>query len=130
MTDGGAKCAPEHIVLIEDDDGMRVLVTRIRRESGYLVTSCRSGADMWSLLPGTPVDLVLLDVMLPGASGFDLLRALGTKGTVDVGPAPLTVAAQPSSGEYRSRLWSAGYLSIRAASSARASISTRTGSRG
>ena len=82
MTDGGAKCAPEHIVLIEDDDGMRVLVTRIRRESGYLVTSCRSGADMWSLLPGTPVDLVLLDVMLPGASGLDLLRALGTKGTV------------------------------------------------
>jgi DNA-binding response OmpR family regulator len=80
----GAGCAQEHILLIEDDDGMRVLVTRLLRESGYRVTGCRSGAEMWSLLPGKSVDLVLLDVMLPGASGFDLLRALRSKGTVPV----------------------------------------------
>ncbi|WP_163460359.1 response regulator transcription factor, partial [Escherichia coli] len=70
-----------HILLVEDDDGMRVLVGRILRESGFRVTGCRGGAEMWSLLPDTPVDLVLLDVMLPGASGFDLLRALRAKGT-------------------------------------------------
>lgn len=73
-----------HILLVEDDDGMRVLVGRILRESGFRVTGCRGGAEMWSLLPDTPVDLVLLDVMLPGASGFDLLRALRAKGTVPV----------------------------------------------
>ncbi|BAQ49407.1 response regulator transcription factor [Methylobacterium aquaticum] len=73
-----------HILLVEDDDGMRVLVGRILRESGFRVTGCRSGAEMWSLLSDTPVDLVLLDVMLPGASGFDLLRALRAKGTVPV----------------------------------------------
>ena len=81
-----APALPEtaHVLLVEDDDGMRVLVTRLLRESGYRVTGCRSGAEMWSLLPETPVDLVLLDVMLPGASGFDLLRALRAKGTVPV----------------------------------------------
>ena len=73
-----------HVLLVEDDDGMRMLVSRILRESGYRVTGCRSGAEMWSLPPGTPVDLVLLDVMLPGASGFDLLRALRAKGSVPV----------------------------------------------
>ncbi|MGU3541393.1 response regulator transcription factor [Methylobacterium sp. A52T] len=73
-----------HVLLVEDDDGMRVLVTRILRESGFRVTGCRSGAEMWSFLPGLAVDLVLLDVMLPGASGFDLLRALRARGTVPV----------------------------------------------
>ncbi|GEP01550.1 response regulator transcription factor [Methylobacterium haplocladii] len=73
-----------HILLVEDDDGMRVLVARILRESGYRVSACRSGAEMWSLLSDTAVDLVLLDVMLPGPSGFDLLRALRAKGTLPV----------------------------------------------
>lgn len=72
------------ILLVEDDDGMRLLVARVLRESGFSVTGCRSGAEMWSLLPGTDVDLVLLDVMLPGASGLDLLRALRAKSTVPV----------------------------------------------
>lgn len=76
--------AAASVLLVEDDDGMRVLVTRILRESGYRVTGCRSGAEMWSLLPETPVDLFLLDVMLPGASGLDLLRALRAKGTTPV----------------------------------------------
>jgi two-component system, OmpR family, response regulator len=72
------------ILLVEDDDGMRLLVARVLRESGFGVTACRSGAEMWSLLPGTGIDLVLLDVMLPGASGLDLLKALRAKSTVPV----------------------------------------------
>ena len=73
-----------HILLVEDDDGLRMLVTRLLRESGYRVTGCRSGAEFWRLLPGGGVDLVLLDVMLPGASGLDLLRALRARSTVPV----------------------------------------------
>jgi DNA-binding response OmpR family regulator len=73
-----------HVLLVEDDDGMRVLVSRALRESGYRVTGCRSGAEMWRLLPQGGVDLVLLDVMLPGASGLDLLRALRARSSVPV----------------------------------------------
>lgn len=73
-----------HVLLVEDDDGMRMLVVRILRESGFRVTGCRSGAEMWSLLSDISVDLVLLDAMLPGASGFDLLRAIRARGTVPV----------------------------------------------
>ena len=61
-----------------------MLVTRLLRESGYRVTGCRTGAEFWRLLPAGGVDLVLLDVMLPGASGLDLLRALRAKSTVPV----------------------------------------------
>ena len=74
----------QRILLVEDDDGMRALVTRVMHEAGYQVTGCRSGAEMWDFFPGTSVDLVLLDVMLPGASGLDLLRAIRAKSTVPV----------------------------------------------
>jgi len=73
-----------HVLLVEDDDGLRILVTRALRDSGYRVTGCRSGAEMWRLLPQGGVDLILLDVMLPGASGLDLLRALRARSTVPV----------------------------------------------
>lgn len=74
----------QHVLVVEDDDGMRTLVGRALRESGYRVTGCRSGAEMWLFLPEGGVDLVLLDVMLPGASGLDLLRALRAKSTLPV----------------------------------------------
>jgi two-component system OmpR family response regulator len=83
---GEAPASPEtcHVLLVEDDDGMRMLVTRALRESGYRVTGCRSGAEMWRFFPEGGIDLVLLDVMLPGASGLDLLRALRVRSTVPV----------------------------------------------
>lgn len=74
----------EHVLLVEDDDGLRMLVTRLLREAGYRVTGCRNAIEFWHLLPAGGVDLVLLDVMLPGASGLDLLRALRARSTVPV----------------------------------------------
>ncbi|NEU14328.1 response regulator transcription factor [Methylobacterium sp. BTF04] len=73
-----------HILLVEDDDGLRMLVTRLLGEAGYRVTGCRSAAEFWRLLPAGGVDLVLLDVMLPGISGLDLLRTLRARSTVPV----------------------------------------------
>lgn len=73
-----------HVLVVEDDDGTRMLLTRILRESGYRVTGCRNGIEMWQLLPEAGVDLVLLDVMLPGGSGLDLCRALRARSTVPI----------------------------------------------
>ncbi|KQP34202.1 PhoB family transcriptional regulator [Methylobacterium sp. Leaf102] len=84
MDSAGSLPDAGHVLLVEDDDGMRLLVTRCLRESGYRVTGCRSGAEMWLLLPEGGVDLILLDVMLPGASGLDLLRALRSRSRVPV----------------------------------------------
>lgn len=44
----GAGSDPEgaHILLVEDDDGLRLLMTRALRDSGYRVTGCRGGAEM------------------------------------------------------------------------------------
>ncbi len=67
-----------HIVIVEDDGEMRNLVARLLREASFRVSTARDGREMWEILEssaGYP-DLILLDVMLPGASGLDLLRRL------------------------------------------------------
>lgn len=69
--------APEvHILVVEDDAPMRHLITRLLRENGFRATGVRDGQEMWETLRNTAVDVVLLDVMLPGESGLDLLRGL------------------------------------------------------
>lgn len=71
-----------HILVVEDDGEMRLLVARLLREAGFRVSVARDGREMWEAVDG-PVgapDVVLLDVMLPGASGFDLLRRLRERG--------------------------------------------------
>lgn len=65
-----------HVLVVEDDAPMRHLIARLLRENGFRVTGARDGREMWEALGRAGVDLVVLDVMLPGQSGFDLLRSL------------------------------------------------------
>ena len=69
--------APEaHVLVVEDDAPMRHLIGRLLRENGFRATGVRDGREMRETLRHAEVDLVLLDVMLPGESGLDLLREL------------------------------------------------------
>jgi two-component system, OmpR family, response regulator len=73
-----------HVLAVEDDPGMRRLIARILQENGFHVSGARSGPEMWDALARLPIDLVLLDVMLPGTSGMDLCRALRQKSGVPI----------------------------------------------
>ena len=67
-----------HVLVVEDDGEVRHLLARLLRENGFAVSAARDGREMREALANAaaPVDLVLLDVMLPGASGMDLLREI------------------------------------------------------
>jgi two-component system OmpR family response regulator len=80
---GGMPAAP-HVLAVEDDAGMRRLIARILQEHGFRVSGARNGPEMWDALGRLPIDLVLLDVMLPGTSGMDLCRALRQKSSVPI----------------------------------------------
>ncbi len=75
MDEAGPVAEP-HILVVEDDTGTRALLARFLGENGFRATGARNGAEMWEALEGTAIDLILLDVMLPGTSGLDLCRAL------------------------------------------------------
>jgi len=65
-----------NIVLLEDDAPLRNLTTRALREHGFNVRAVGTGAEMWVVLENETPDLIVLDIMLPGTSGIDLLRTL------------------------------------------------------
>lgn len=72
------------ILVVEDDAGTRLLLTRFLAEHGMRAIGVRDGRAMWETLERTPVDLVLLDVMLPGSPGLDLCRALRQRSDVAI----------------------------------------------
>lgn len=64
------------ILVVEDDVGTRTLLLRFLQENGYRVTGARNGTEMWDTLRRLPIDLILLDIMLPGTTGLDLCRTI------------------------------------------------------
>ena len=72
------------IILVEDDPALRTLTTRALQENGYLVRPASSAPEMWIAFEGGPVDMVLLDIMLPGTSGIDLCREIRKRSEVPI----------------------------------------------
>lgn len=72
------------ILLVEDDPGLRTLTARALGENGFQVRPAASAPEMWIAFDAGPVDLVLLDIMLPGTSGIDLCRQIRQKSDVPI----------------------------------------------
>ena len=66
----------KHLLVVEDDAHIRLGLCDALRGEGYEVTECRDGAQAGPLIKQHKPDLVILDIMLPGKSGFDLCREL------------------------------------------------------
>ena len=62
------------ILIVEDDKNIRELIRRNLQLVGYDCQVCRDGREMERALEESRFDLILLDVMLPGLSGFDLIE--------------------------------------------------------
>jgi len=70
---------PAHIVIVEDDAPLRALLARLLGECGYDTTGVANGHDLSRVIanPGDrPIDLILLDIMLPGEDGLSLCRRI------------------------------------------------------
>ncbi|UZK66660.1 response regulator transcription factor [Sphingomonas sp. M1-B02] len=64
------------ILLVEDDPALRVLTARALKENGFEVRPCSAAPEMWRAMDEGGVELILLDIMLPGTSGIDLCRRI------------------------------------------------------
>lgn len=67
---------PMHILVVEDDPVTRATLVAYFEEAGFRVYAAENGEGLWRSLERAPIDLVLLDVKLPGEDGFFLLREL------------------------------------------------------
>jgi two-component system, OmpR family, phosphate regulon response regulator OmpR len=96
MTDaqpgGGSTPAPTlapaddapHLLIVDDDRRIRSLLSRYLLGEGYRVTTAESAADARARLAGLDFDLLILDVMMPGETGFDLVKSIRRSSTVPV----------------------------------------------
>ena len=65
-----------HLLIVEDDPHIRLGLCDALRAEGYEITECGDGAQALPLLRQNRPDLVLLDIMLPHKSGYDLCREI------------------------------------------------------
>ena len=70
----------KRVLLVEDEPGLVLTLTDRLRSEGYEVASVTDGPAGLALASSQKFDVILLDVMLPGASGFDVCRDLRQRG--------------------------------------------------
>ncbi len=70
------KDPPTRLLIVDDDEQIRSLLTRYLTREGFAVAGVEDGAAMDEWLTHHPVDLVILDLMLPGEDGLSLVRRL------------------------------------------------------
>lgn len=73
-----------HLLVVDDDRRIRALLLRFLLSEGYRVSTAETAAEARAKLEGLKFDLMILDVMMPGESGFDFARALRTVSTVPI----------------------------------------------
>ncbi|MDE2361004.1 MAG: response regulator [Betaproteobacteria bacterium] len=71
--------AADHILIVDDDAEIRNLLSQYLHKNGLRVTAVRDGRAMWQALDAGRVDLIVLDLMLPGDDGLTLCRDLRAK---------------------------------------------------
>jgi DNA-binding response OmpR family regulator len=75
----------KHLLVVEDDAHIRLGLCDALRAEGYKVTECGNGAQAGPLIRQHKCDLVILDIMLPGKSGYDICREIrGGKNRVPI----------------------------------------------
>ena len=86
MTDVPAPLADDapHLLVVDDDRGIRDLLSRFLHREGYRVTTADNVADARAKLDGLRFDLLILDVMMPGETGFDLAKSIRGASTVPI----------------------------------------------
>jgi two-component system phosphate regulon response regulator OmpR len=73
-----------HLLVVDDDRAIRDLLSRFLNREGYRVTTADTAADARAKLEGLRFDLLILDVMMPGETGFDLARSIRSTSGVPI----------------------------------------------
>src|SRR5580658_3917629 len=67
------------ILIVDDDSSVRLLLARILSDEGYGVLTAANGVDALGLAETLSVDLILLDLNMPGTNGWETLEEFAAK---------------------------------------------------
>ena len=63
-----------HILVVDDDDGIRSLVKKYLNENNYLVSTSENAENAYEKITTIEFDLIILDIMMPGKSGLEFIQ--------------------------------------------------------
>jgi CheY-like chemotaxis protein len=79
------------VLVVDDDDAIREVIAEVLRDEGYKVSSAGNGEQALDELRKGRPDLVLLDLMMPVMSGWELLELL--QSSADLSKIPVVVVS-------------------------------------
>jgi adenylate cyclase len=86
---------PARILVVDDTPVNVKLLADLAAAKGYRVTTARSGIEALQMISASPPDLVLLDVVMPGMSGYEVCRAIRQDPATATLPVVLVTALDP-----------------------------------
>ena len=63
-----------NILIVEDEENMRNIIAAYMKKSGHICYTAEDGVDALMLLKSNPVDLMILDIMIPHIDGFSVCK--------------------------------------------------------
>ncbi|TKB25060.1 response regulator [Desulfopila sp. IMCC35006] len=78
--DNKPKCSDRTVLVVEDSKTARRVITSVLDRKGYRIIEAASGTEALLAIEGMVPDLVLLDVMLPDMTGYDILAVMRKNG--------------------------------------------------
>ncbi len=76
--------AQDHILIVDDDKGIRDVLGEFLVQQGYLISLAKDGDEMKSILDKSSIDLIILDIMMPGEDGLRICRQLRVSSSVPI----------------------------------------------
>ena len=83
-----------HILVVDDDDGIRNLLKKYLSEKNFLITTASSAEDAQEKILAIKFDLIVLDIMMPGQSGLDFISH--NRGKINTPVILLTAKGEPN----------------------------------
>ena len=73
-----------HLLVVDDDRRIRSLLSRFLAGEGYRISTAKTAAEARAMLMGLSFDLLILDVMMPGETGFELAQSIRKSSSVPI----------------------------------------------
>ena len=100
----------KNVLIAEDDAVMVRLLEYTLKKSGFNTIICRDGSSVFSRISARKPDLGIIDLMLPGKSGLELIREF--KADSELARVPLIVVTGQGKGSTKDELLAAGAVSV------------------
>ena len=84
QTDALADPKDKTVLIVDDDEGQRDLLSHLIGKAGFRIAEAKTGAEALQKVRESAPDLIVLDLMLPGMGGYEILREFQASGSGDI----------------------------------------------